>query len=455
MNDSFDAMHGYFRAGNTHDLGFRRTCLRDFLRVVECRQDDILSALHRDLGKNPIEAFASEVALVLAEARHAIKNLSRWMKPEKRKTPAFLWPGTSMVVPEPKGVVLIVGPWNYPFQLVCAPLVGALAAGDCVVIKPSEFTPHTASMIEEIVSSVFDHDHCRVVTGDATVSARLCGLPWDHLFFTGSTKVGRMVMASAAQNLTPVTLELGGKSPCFVLEDADPVMAAERIVWGKFLNAGQTCVAPDLLFVHKNAADRLKREMASTIRSFYGPNVKDNLDYGRILNASHVERLAGYLGGVHVVVGGTFDVDERFFEPTIVTDIPPESPLLEEEIFGPILPVMEFDDLSKQLEQLREKPKPLAVYIFSPSRVSQDLILRALPSGTVCINDTVKQVASVHLPLGGLGQSGLGRYHGKQSFECFSHYRSILRSSRFGSRFHFPPYRMSLTMLKRFFRFFS
>ncbi|MFH1283318.1 MAG: aldehyde dehydrogenase family protein [bacterium] len=452
---TFFSLQRFFQTETTRHEQFVRRSLTKLRLTLYEKQDALLSALHKDLGKNEIEAYTSELSVVFSEISYALKNLNAWMKPRKKPTPLFLLPGTSSVIPEPKGVVLILGPWNYPVQLLLAPLVGALSAGNCVVIKPSEFTPATAAVINDIIASTFQSDHCRVVQGDAETAQKLCTLPWDHIFFTGSTRVGRSVMQTAAANLTSVSLELGGKSPCIVLDDAPTHKAAERIVWGKFLNAGQTCIAPDTVYVQRNIAQKLIADMVRTIQRFYGNNPERSPDYGRILDARHIERLAGYLKNVNIITGGTYDTAKRYFAPTIVVNIHPKSPLAEEEIFGPILPVIEFDDVTELITELSTKPKPLALYIFSKSALRQQQIFRALPSGTVCINDTIKQAVSSTLPFGGIQESGMGMYHGKASFDCFTHYRSIFKTGYWGFSFHYPPYKVSIDFIKKIFRFFT
>mgnify|MGYP006283218013 CR=1 FL=1 len=452
--DLINPMRAFFRTGKTVSKRFRRSCLKKLRAVIEANEDQILKALKQDLEKCPVEAYASELSFVYAEIDHALRYLGGWMRPQKKKTPLFLWPGKSRLYPEPKGVVLIIGPWNYPFLLVFAPLIGALAAGNCAVIKPSEMAPHTAQVIEDIITAAADSPHIRVIQGDRSIAEELCELPWDHLFFTGSTRVGHSVMKAASKNLTPLTLELGGKNPCFVLADADLQVAAERIVWGKYLNAGQTCLAPDIVYVDKHVSAELSENILKAIERLYGADPEASPDYGRVQSSRHIERLAAYVQDVRILCGGQYNKETRYFAPTVVRDVPADSRILSEEIFGPILAIIEFDQLEEQIEQLRGQPKPLAVYVFSKSRALQQLVLHRLPSGTACVNDTLKQALSSYLPFGGIGESGVGQYHGRASFDCFTHYRSIFKTGFRGFRWHYPPYRFDVKFIKKFMRWF-
>jgi aldehyde dehydrogenase (NAD+) len=451
---AIDLMRTFYNTGKTWHQDIRRSMLEKLRQTVRAKEDAILAALSHDLGKSDIEAYTSELSFVYSEINHALRNLNRWMNPQKKKTPLFLLPGKSTLHPEPKGVVLILGPWNYPFLLVFAPLIGALTAGNCVVVKPSEMAPHTSQVIEDIITSTFEANHCCVFQGDKVVAEELCAQEWDHLFFTGGTQVGRAVMKTAARHLTPLTLELGGKNPCFILSDADISIAAERIVWGKFLNAGQTCLAPDILYAEKPIAAELTNEIKRALERFYGKNPEESPDYGRVLSTAHIERLADYLQNVDIVCGGNYNKQTRYFAPTVVTNIPADSPLLQNEIFGPILGIVAFTDLAEQIEQLQKKPKPLALYIFSKSTSAQKTLLQRLPSGSAAINDTLKQALSSYLPFGGIGESGMGQYHGKASFDCFTHYRSIYKTTYHGLRFFYPPYRVKLHFIKKYMQWF-
>jgi aldehyde dehydrogenase (NAD+) len=448
-----ESLREFYLSGKTQSEFFRRNCLLKLRQELFRREDEILLALYRDLGKPAVEAYASELGFVFAEIRHALKKLHSWMKKRRKKTPLIFWPARSFIMPVPRGVVLILGPWNYPFQLIMAPLIGALSAGNCVVLKPSEHAPETAKVVEIIVQNTFHPDHCRVVQGNEKMAKELTGMKWDHIFFTGSTGVGRKIMMRAAEHLTPVTLELGGKSPCIVFKDANLRISAERIVWGKLLNAGQTCIAPDMLYCHESIADDFLQELQKAIQRFFGPETEKSPDYGRIVNAQHLKRLAGYLKDGHVVTGGRFDEKTLFFAPTIIKDIPQNGIVLKEEIFGPVLPFLIFNNADDLIYRLQKYPHPLALYIFTNSTSLQEKMMLALPSGSVGINETIKQAATTYLPFGGIGESGMGKYHGRASFDSFTQFRSVMSAGYRSVRFHFPPYGKSLQILKRLYRF--
>ncbi len=435
---------------------FRRLCLESLRNEIFNREDDILHALYLDVGKPASEAYVSEVGFVLSEINYALKNLHKWMKPVKVKTPLMFWPAKSFIAPSPKGVVLILGPWNYPFQLLFTPLVGAIAAGNCAVIKASRHTPYISKVMKTIIEETFDPGLCRFVSGDEEGARGLIDLKWDHIFFTGSTEAGRMVMEKASKNLTPVTLELGGKNPCMVFNDADLKVSAERIAWGKFLNAGQTCIAPDTVYCHEDIREKFIEMVKVAITRFYGADPEKSPDFGRIINAYHVKRLASYLEcGCRIVAGGRYDEYKRYFEPTVITDVPEYAPVMDEEIFGPILPVIGFQGIEDIIFRLRDKPHSLALYIFTKNREYQDRLMKAIPSGSAGINETVKQGATHYLPFGGFGESGMGRYHGKASFEAFSHFKAVLCSGYRGTEFHYPPYGDRLQFLKKIYRLFG
>lgn len=450
------SLREFYLSGKTIPESFRINCLQKLKHEVLKREGEILDALNRDLGKPAIEAYASELGYVLSEIRHALKHLHTWMKKQKVKTPLMFWPSKSYIKPIPKGVVLILGPWNYPFQLLMVPLVGALAAGNCTVLKPSQHTPETSRIIESIVNNIFDPGHCIVVPGSEKRARELIEMKWDHIFFTGSTEVGRKIMIRAAENLTPVTLELGGKNPCIVFDDADLNVSAERIAWGKFLNAGQTCIAPDTVYCHDNIHKGFIETLQKVIARFYGPDPAKSPDYGRIINRHHVRRLASYLDcNCTIVTGGRYNEKNLYFEPTIVENIPDDSSIMKEEIFGPVLPVLNFRDVDALISKIQNQPNPLALYIFTKNRHFQDKIMQAISSGSVGINETVKQGATNYLPFGGVGESGMGAYHGKTTFECFSQYKSIMISGYHGARFHYPPYNNSIKLLKKVYKIFN
>ncbi|MGQ9651369.1 MAG: aldehyde dehydrogenase [Phycisphaerae bacterium] len=445
----------YFQTGATRSAAFRLSQLRSLYNAIESGEQTLISALHGDLRKSPQEAYATEIGLVLGEIRHALRNLRSWARPQRRRSSLLTWPARSFVCPEPYGVALIIGPWNYPFQLVVAPLVGAIAAGNCVVLKPSEFAPQTAAAIAQLIGAVFPNEYIAVVQGQRDVAEALLREKWDTVFFTGSTSVGRAVMTAAARHLTPVTLELGGKCPCIVCTDAPLETVARRIVWGKFMNAGQTCVAPDHVLVDQRVGDKLVDSMKRVLREFYGDEPRNNPSYGRIVNRRHFDRLVSYLGSGRILCGGEHDAGDLYIAPTILTEVAKDAPVMQEEIFGPILPVLEFGALDEALTFLRNRSTPLALYLFTNDRATQDRVLVETRSGGVCINDTVSHIIGHHLPFGGLGESGMGSYHGKASFDCFSHHRSVLRRSlALDPKLRYPPVRFTLATLKRFYRFF-
>jgi aldehyde dehydrogenase (NAD+) len=365
-------------------------------------------------------------------------------------------PGTGWVQPEPFGVCLILGPWNYPVQLLLSPLVACLAAGNCAILKPSEHAPATAAILAEMVSDSFSPDAVCLVQGERETAESLLELRFDKIFFTGSTAVGKRVMAAAANHLTPVSLELGGKSPCIVTEHASLDVAVRRIVWGKFLNAGQTCVAPDFVCVHKSIHQTFLDKCRKELIGFYGENPRSSPDYARIVNDHHFARLEALINGEAIVVGGEMDRHERYFAPTILTNVNWDSPVMHEEIFGPILPVLSYDKLDDVVKRLCDHDTPLALYVFSDDRVEQETLVRDVRSGGVCINDTVTHILCHELPFGGLGSSGLGRYRGKAGFDAFSHDRSVLRrSTRFDPGMRYPPYKTPLATLRTAMRFLS
>lgn len=432
----------HFQTGATRPLAYRHEQLRRLQTAIESRELVLLDALQADLRKSPHEAYASEIGFVLSEVRHALKHLPAWMKPQRRRLPLLAWPGRAAVHAEPFGVALLIGPWNYPFQLLFSPLVGAIAAGNCVVLKPSEFAPHTSAVVSKLIADTFPVESIAVVEGDRQVSEALLREKFDTIFFTGSTTVGRAVMAAAARHLTPVTLELGGKCPAIVCADAPLEVTARRIAWGKFLNAGQTCLAPDFVLADRRIRSPLVDALRRAVRSFYGEDPQQSPNYGRIVNRRHFDRL--------VALGATGDADDLYIPPTILADATWDAPLMQEEIFGPLLPVLEFDSLSDVLVRLRDRPSPLAVYLFTGDRATQEQVVDGTRSGGICINDTIVHILGRDLPFGGVGESGFGRYHGRASFECFTHRRAVVRRAfRFDLRLRYPPPRGSLATLKR------
>ena len=444
----------FFQTGATRRLEFRREQLQKLSAGLESNETALLAALKADLGKSAFQAYATELGLVQAEIRHALGNLRRWAAPSRRPTPWLLWPAGGWVQPEPLGVAIIIGPWNYPAQLLLTPLASAIAAGNCVLLKPSELAPRTAEAITALVREYFAEDFISVANGGPEVAEALLRERFDKIFFTGSTRVGRVVMAASAQHLTPVTLELGGKCPAIVCADAPMELAARRIAWGKFMNAGQTCVAPDFVLLPRGLREAFVTELKKAIREFYGDNPAQCEEYGRIVNARHFARLVGYLGDGKVVHGGEHNAKELFLAPTILAAVSPDTPVMQEEIFGPILPVLGFDKLDDALAMLRDRPTPLAFYVFSSDRATQARVLAETRSGGACVNDVVSHMVGTGLPFGGLGASGLGAYHGRAGFDAFTHQRAVLRRANWlDTPFRYPPLKLSVAGLKRAMRF--
>ncbi|GJI57293.1 aldehyde dehydrogenase [Bacillus altitudinis] len=425
--------------------------LNDLKKTIKHHEKDILQALAHDLHKSEQEAYTTEIGMVYEEINHTVKHLHKWAKPSRAKTPLTHIGSKSMIIKEPYGSVLIIAPWNYPFQLALSPLVGAISAGNAVTLKPSELTPHVSNVIGTIVESVFQEDLAAVVEGGVDVSTELLKLPFDYIFFTGSVAVGKVVMEAAAKHLTPVTLELGGKSPCIVMPDADIKLAAKRTTFGKFTNAGQTCIAPDYLLVHESIKEDLLREMTTCIRDFYGDQPETNPHFGKNVSQRHFDRLSQFLSNGTIVTGGQRNEQELKIAPTILDHITWEDPVMQEEIFGPILPVITFDSLQEAADMIKARPKPLALYLFTTNKETEAYILDNLSFGGGCINDTLMHVATPYLPFGGVGESGIGRYHGKESFFTFTHEKSVLRqTNRFDFSFRYPNAKNGLDIVRKF-----
>jgi len=449
-----EAQRVYFRSHATRPLEFRRARLRELQAAIETHEQELLAALHADLHKHPQEAYASEIGVVLGEIRHALNHLPQWMKPRRGRMSLLTLPGRSLIHSEPYGVALIIAPWNYPFQLLFTPLVGAIAAGNCVCVKPSEITPHTSAVMARLIRTTFPAHYIAVVEGGVSETEALLEQHFDTIFFTGSTRVGRSVMTAAARHLTPVTLELGGKSPCIVCADSPLEITARRIVWGKFMNVGQTCVAPDYVLVDRSIRDALIAAMSQEIRAFYGADPLASPDYGRIVNRQHFDRLAAYLSQGTIIHGGRTSPGDLYIEPTLLSDVPQDTPVMKEEIFGPILPVMDFTDFEQALAFVRERPAPLALYLFTKDRQTQRRLVEETRAGGVCLNDTVVHLLGKDLPFGGVGESGMGSYHGQASFEAFTHHKPVMERTLWGdSSLRYPPFQQPFEAFKRIFRF--
>lgn len=443
----------FFNEHITREIPYRLTALDRLREGIIEHEADIIQALHDDLGKSPFESYTTEIGLVLNEIRYIQQHLASWAADRRCVTPLILFGSRSHIHYEPRGVVLVIVPWNYPFNLALLPLVGAIAAGNCVVVKPSGEAPHMAACLQKLVDGCFVDEYVAVTEPDLEVTEVLLSMQWDYIFYTGGEVYGRRVMEAAAHFLTPVTLELGGKSPCIVDEDADLRIAAQRIVWGKLLNAGQTCVAPDTLFVHERLKAPLVQAMIEEIKSQYGNDALSSPDYARIVNLRHFDRLSSLLHDGDIVYGGATNRDARYIEPTLIENVNAGSPLITAEIFGPILPIRTFSDIDDCVEYVNEHPTPLALYYFTSSKKRARYMINHTASGGVCINDTIVHVVNNRLPFGGMGASGMGAYHGRYSFELFSHAKPVVSTTtRLYLDIKCPPYADRLRWIKRLLR---
>ncbi|NQU52415.1 MAG: aldehyde dehydrogenase [Bacteroidetes bacterium] len=450
IDELITAQKDFFNSHVTLDINFRKEQLKKLKLAIKKYEKEIIRALGMDLGKGEFEAFSTEVGMVQTELTKHIKNLKKWANPKKVLTPIFAFPSTSRIYSQPFGKVLIICPFNYPFMLAMAPLVGAISAGNVVTIKPSEYTPNTAAIIEKIIVEIFDEDYVAVVQGGVEVSQELLTHRWDKLFFTGSSKVGKIVLESAAKYLTPVILELGGKNPVVVDKDANLKVAAKRIIWGKLLNAGQSCVAPDYLYVHNDVKDKILPLLKEAIEEFYSAHQNTSVDFTDIVNEAAIKRLTGLLEGTTVYYGGNIDEKKKYFSPTILVDVTVDSAVMQDEIFGPILPVLGFDEIEEVIEYINGGEKPLSLYYFSENVKKQKDFLRKTYSGDAAINEVVMHFTNLSLPFGGVGYSGMGSYHGKRSFEVFSHKRSVMKTTTFiDLPLRYPPYKKWVLKLMR------
>jgi acyl-CoA reductase-like NAD-dependent aldehyde dehydrogenase len=439
----------FFKKGETKDVGFRLTQLKKLKQIIIENKEAIIKSLAADLNKPEFESYATEIASI-KEIDYAIKNISNWTKPRKAAISWDLFPYSARIYPEPLGLVLIIGPWNYPFQLIISPLVGSITAGNCSIIKPSELAPHTSRLASQLISKYFPSEYITVLEGGVETSQQLLAEKFDYIFFTGGTATGKIVMEAAAKHLTPVTLELGGKTPCIVDTEINLEHTIKRITWGKFINAGQTCIAPDYLLVNKKIKPYLVNGLKKCLQEFYGDNPATSPDFARIISKNHFDRLAKFLQCGEIIAGGETNPEELYIAPTLLDHISLADPLMEEEIFGPILPIIEYTEIDEVISLINSKPKPLALYLFSDNNNLQQQILQETSSGSVCINDTVMQVAVSSLPFGGVGDSGIGSYHGKASFDTFSHYKSVLKNTfRLDLNWRYAPYQGKLNLLKK------
>jgi aldehyde dehydrogenase (NAD+) len=445
-----DSQRKFFLSGQTRSVEMRLQQLQKLKKLIEKHEDDIAAALKEDLNKSQFEAYATETGVLLAELDEVIKKTPKWAKPRSVSTPLLHFPAKSYILPEPYGTVLNIAPWNYPFQLSISPAIGALSAGNTCVIKPSELAPATSALLAKIINNNFSSDILHVVEGGVAETQSLVECKWDYIFFTGGTAVGKIIYKAAAENLTPVTLELGGKSPCIVDKDVNMKIAPRRIAWGKYLNSGQTCIAPDYLYIHKDIKDQFVEALKNEIKTFFGESPLGNEEFGKIISKKHFDRVKGYLEGQDVIFGGKFDEANMKIEPTFVDNPSPDSPIMQDEIFGPLLPIIEFTDVNEVCQFINSRSKPLALYIFSNDKSFQKKILKNTSAGGVAINETIMHITNGKLPFGGVGDSGIGAYHGQHSFDTFSHHKAVLhRSNLIDVALRYPPYKKrSLKELK-------
>ncbi|MBR5850598.1 MAG: aldehyde dehydrogenase [Alistipes sp.] len=422
-----EAQRAYFRSGATRSCTFRRTQLKKLETALLKWEKPLAEALWLDLHKSYKEAYMTELSIVLGEIRNHRRHLHRWMRPQRVASPLKMFPSRSRIITEPLGSALIIAPWNYPVQLLLNPLVGAISAGCTALLKPSPYVPHTSTVIEQLIRETFDEEYIALVQGNREVNTQLLAERFDHIFFTGSPDLGRRVMEAAAAHLTPVVLELGGKSPCIVDSDADCKVAARRIAWGKSLNAGQTCIAPDYLLVAESIREEFLNELKQAFCDLLGSDPSQSKHFVRIVNERAFERLTGYLKEGTIRFGGHTKASERYIEPTVLEGVDPSARVMQEEIFGPILPVVSFQTIDEAIDLVTRREKPLALYFFGKQHKAK--VLQRTSSGGACLNDTIMHIANERIPFGGVGQSGMGSYHGYDSYRCFSHRRSVVETT--------------------------
>ncbi|GEP95370.1 aldehyde dehydrogenase [Chitinophaga cymbidii] len=450
----YTAQRSFFGSGATRSYAFRRSQLKKLKSVLKQHEPAILEALYADLRKHPMEAFGSEVGLLYDEINNTLTNLRSWMRPQPVTSPLLQYPSASKVYRDPKGLTLLIGPWNYPFQLMIAPLIANIAAGNCAILKPSELAPATAAVTEKVIREAFDPAYVTVISGEGEqVIPAAMEHRFDHVFFTGSVAVGRKILAMAAPHLTPVTLELGGKSPCVVDKGADIKTAARRIIWGKCWNAGQTCIAPDYVLVHEKVMEPLVKQMNAAIRQFFGEDPFRSADYARIINEKRFDQLAGYLQQGRILAGGETDRADKYIAPTLLTDVPPDAPIMQEEIFGPLLPLIPYKTTEEALAVIARHPNPLSLYVFTKSRRTERTFIEQVPFGGGCINNTLVHFTNPELPFGGVAQSGMGRYHGRAGFDELTQVKSVMKTGTWlDVPVKYPPFGSKLKLAKMMMR---
>ncbi|MFT0715649.1 aldehyde dehydrogenase [Flagellimonas lutimaris] len=444
------AQNDFFATQKTKEVAFRKKYLKKLQQEVLDQEDAVCDALYADFKKPKFESLATETQLVLAELKHAIKNVKSWSEPNPVGASLLNFPSKEWIQPEPYGKVLVISPWNYPFMLTMSPLIGALAAGNTAILKPSEYSPNSSKIIAQIIRKVFPPEYVTVVEGGVEVSTELLAQKWEYIFFTGSTRVGKIVYQKAAEHLTPVTLELSGKNPCIVDATASISLAAKRIAWGKLINAGQTCIAPDYILVHKSVKNALVDGLKANITQFYGKNIEASNDFARITTNKHYEELKAMLKGQNLLFGGSYNDEDQYLEPTLVDEPQKDSTIMEGEVFGPILPIISYEDESELDEYISRYPNSLAFYVFSNNKKFQKRMMRQYSFGGGTINDVVVHISNKDLPFGGVGQSGIGGYHGKYSFDLFSHHKSIVkRGTWLDVPLRYAPYNISLNLIRK------
>lgn len=450
--EQLHSMRNYFESGATQSYAFRKQQLQALRTAILRHEEALMQALNTDLKKNPEEAWVTEIGFVLAEIRHTLKHLRRWMKPQRVRTNLLNFPSRSFIYKEPLGVALIIGPWNYPLQLLFTPLIGAIAAGNCVVLKPSEYAPATVAVMKKIVEESFSSNYVLYVEGDGAevVPQLMNGFRFDHVFYTGSTGVGKSIYEMAAKQLVPVTLELGGKSPCVVESDANIKVAAKRIAVTKFSNAGQMCVAPDYVLVHRLVKDELLKELIIVIKKFFSNDASTDYNYGKIINEKAFRRLIEYLKEGTIAYGGKTDAAAQYIEPTLLDNPSPGAAVMNEEIFGPLLPVIAFENYEEAKAVINRHANPLAFYVFTSSKDKEERWLKEVPFGGGCVNNASWHLTNFNLPFGGRGASGTGRYHGQFSFDVFSHQKAVMKTPTwFDPAIKYPPFKGKLALFKR------
>jgi len=455
MKEQLQQLRNFYEGYHTRSYSFRKQQLQKLKKAILGYEKELYEALYNDLKKSPEESWVTEVGFVIAEINHTLKHLRNWMKPKKVPTNLMNLPGKSFIYKEPLGVVLIIAPWNYPLQLLFTPLIGALAAGNCAVLKPSEFAPSVSAVLKKIIEENFSKDYILFVEGEGaiTIPQMMNGFRFDHIFYTGSIPVGKIIYEMAAKQLVPITLELGGKSPCIVESDAKITVAAKRIAVARFSNAGQMCVAPDYILVHHSIRSKFVDELIKAVRQFFSEEPSASYNYGKIINQKQFHRLVGYLQQGTRVYGGRYDEADLYIEPTIITDPPLVSTIMEEEIFGPVLPLLSFNSFDEAKEIIEQNPDPLAFYVFTESREKEKQWLEKISFGGGCVNNASWHLTNFNLPFGGRGNSGIGAYHGKYSFDVFSHQKGVMKTPTwFDPPIKYPPFKGKLKLFRKLIR---